>query len=384
MAPILLHVFSSLAVGGQQTRFVTIANRLGPAFRHRLVSLDSNTAAVAQLDPTIDHAVLAAPSVRGNLLARLRHIAVFGRTIAADALVTYNWGAIEWALANRLLLHHPHIHLEDGFGPEEADRQLARRVLLRRLVLHRSTLVVPSRKLAEIARTVWRLDPNSIVYVPNGIDAARFDGVAHDGEPFFSRRDDECVVGSFSPLRPEKNIGRLLRAFAAIPAARRSAVRLVICGDGPERAGLDELTRSFGIAERVIFAGHVPRPEAVMGAFDVFAITSDTEQMPYAVVEAMAARLPVLSTDVGDIAMMVAGINRPFVVPRDDAAALAAALAQLGDEPALRRRIGDANRGKVEADFTIPRMVDPFHRVLLDAVGHPVAVSPVRPEAAGC
>jgi glycosyltransferase involved in cell wall biosynthesis len=369
MAPTLLHVFSSLAVGGQQTRFATIANRLGPAFRHRLVSLDGDTAAVALLDPRLDFTVLAPPPPAGNLPGRVRQIAAFGRPIAADALVTYNWAAIEWALANRLLLRRPHVHLEDGFGPEEADRQLWRRVIFRRLVLRRSRLVVPSRKLVDIARTVWRLDPDRVTYIANGIDAARFDGMSPGGDPFFQRRDGECVVGSFSPLRAEKNLGRLLRAFAALPTALRSTARLVICGDGPERAALEALAGELDIIDRAAFVGHVPKPEAVMGAFDMFAITSDTEQMPYAVVEAMAARLPVLATDVGDIAMMVAPINRPFVVPRDDADALAAALAQLAGDEGLRRHIGTANRVKAEADYSIPPMVDAFRRVLVAAVG---------------
>lgn len=374
MTPTLLHVFSSLAVGGQQTRFATIANRLGAAFRHRLVSLDGDTAAIALLDPALDVTVLPTPAATGNLAARLRQIAAFGRTIPADALITYNWAAIEWALGNRLFLHRPHIHLEDGFGPDEADRQLWRRVMLRRLVLRRSRLVVPSHKLVEIAQTVWRLDPKRISYIANGIDAARFDGISRSGEPFFRRRDNETIVGSFSPLRAEKNIGRLLRAFAALTPAPRPGMRLVICGAGPERERLADLTRALGIGDRVAFVGHVPKPEAVMAAFDIFAITSDTEQMPYAVVEAMAARLPVLATDVGDIATMVAASNRPFVVRRDDPAALAAALSQLAADPEVRHSIGAANRAKAEQDFSIPPMIEAFRRVLVNTVGgEPVA-----------
>ena len=105
-----------------------------------------------------------------------------------------------------------------------------------------------------------------------------------------------------------------------------------------------------------------------MGAFDVFALTSDTEQMPYAVVEAMAARLPVLSTDVGDVAAIVAGDNRPFVVPRDKPAALADAMTRLCADAPLRRRLGAANRVKVEKDYAIPPMVIAFRGILDGAV----------------
>ena len=81
-------------------------------------------------------------------------------------------------------------------------------------------------------------------------------------------------------------------------------VRLVIAGDGAERATLEQFAQELGISDRVVFTGHM-LPEAVLGSFDVFALSSDTEQMPNAVLEAMAARLPVASVDVGDVKDMV-------------------------------------------------------------------------------
>ncbi|HJU20807.1 MAG TPA: glycosyltransferase [Stellaceae bacterium] len=364
MAPRLLHVFPSFAVGGQQTRFATVANRLGRRFRHLVVSLDGREQATALLDRDLDFAVLPLPPA--SPLARLRRIAAMSRKAEADALVTYNWGSVEWVMVNRMWSGRPHIHFEDGFGADEADRQKWRRVLARSLLLRRSSVVVPSHKLAALAVRSWRIDPRHVHYVPNGIDPGRFDRVSRTGEPFFDRRD-ACVIGSFSPLRAEKNIARLLRAFARIVPSGVPA-RAVICGEGPERAALQGLAERLGLADRVTFTGHVPRSEAVMGAFDVLAITSDTEQMPYAVLEAMAARLPVLATDVGDIALMVAEENRPFVVTRDDPERLAAALAELCADAELRVRVGRRNRQRVEEGFGIEAMVESFHRILSAAI----------------
>ena len=371
MPPVLLHVFPTLAVGGQQTRFATIANHFGGDFRHRLISLDGQDAAIALLHSGIDYVLLPAPAQSAKPLARLRGIAAVTARAGADLLVTYNWGAIEWAIVNRIRFRRPHVHLEDGFGPDEADGQLGRRVLTRRLTLSKSTVVVPSRNLAEIARTQWRLDPKRVVYIPNGIDPRRFDGIPAGGAPFFDRRAEECVIGSFSPLRREKNLGRLLEAFAEVVATSSGSIRLVICGDGPERPGLGDLADRLGVADRITFTGHVPKPEAVMGAFDLFAMTSDTEQMPYAVVEAMAARLPVLATAVGDIATMVGDENRPFIIARDDQRHLVAALARLCGDQALRRRLGNANRVRVEQSFCIAPMADAFRQILIDAAGRP-------------
>jgi glycosyltransferase involved in cell wall biosynthesis len=285
-------------------------------------------------------------------------------SLEPDILITYNWGAIEWAMFNRLFARRKHIHLEDGFGPDEADQQKRRRVITRRLMLRRSTVVVPSRTLRNIAVGQWRLKAERVIYIPNGIDSARFDRPStKEAKPFSSsaQRDGECVIGTFSPLRPEKNIGRMLRAFAEIRVPSR---RLVVCGDGPELPKLREIAKRLALEEVVTFAGHVQKPEEIMGAFDLFAITSDTEQMPYAVLEAMSARLPVVGTAVGDIPIMVAEENRPYIVPRDSHAALAAALQRLCVDVGLRRKLGVANRSRVDRDFGLAQMTKAFSRLL--------------------
>jgi len=198
-------------------------------------------------------------------------------------------------------------------------------------------VVVPSRNLVGIARYSWRLNTRRVIYIPNRIDPRRFDEVPAESSSL--RRNGECVIGSFSPLRREKNIERLIRVFAQL-SSRSAPVRLVICGDGPERAQLSDLANHLNLTDRVTFTGHVSRPELVMGAFDVFVITSDTEKMPYAVLEAVSARLPVVATAVGDIPIMVAEENRPFIVERDVLASLVAALARLCHDASLRRSVG--------------------------------------------
>ena len=353
----LLHVFPSFAVGGQQTRFATIAARLEQPFRHVVISLDGRDAARSLVAPSVLMQMHDVPRLSG-----LSHLPAYARAIRAvrpDALVTYNWGSTEWAAANRLLVKLPHVHLEDGFGADEADHQHRRRVLFRRAVLRRSSVVVPSRTLAAIATQTWRLPPERVTYIPNGIDPSRFDAVP-DVADYFDRGDADCVIGAVSPLRREKNLVRLLHAFARLGGR----VRLVIAGDGPEAGPLRALATSLGLDGRVTFAGHVRAPELIMGGFDVYAISSDTEQMPYAVLEAMCAGLPVVGTDVGDVATMVHAENRRFIVPRDEPDRLVGALDALSRDSALRRRLGDANRADVRVRFTIDRMTSDFARIL--------------------
>jgi glycosyltransferase involved in cell wall biosynthesis len=193
-------------------------------------------------------------------------------------------GAIEWAMASRLWPVSRHIHIEAGFSQRDADSQIPRRVLFRRWALARCAMVVvPSRLLEDLTRRVWRLPLERVMYVPNGVDVGRFSSPARDVTPAFARRPDELVIGTIASLRPEKNVGRLLRVFATLDTS--ITARLVVAGDGMERPGLERMAGELGIAERVIFTGQVA-PEAILGAFDIFALSSDTEQMPNALLEA--------------------------------------------------------------------------------------------------
>jgi glycosyltransferase involved in cell wall biosynthesis len=199
--------------------------------------------------------------------------------------------------------------------------------------------VLPSQNLVRIATETWKLPPKVIHYVPNGIDLARF---ATDGA---HRGTGEPVIGTVAALREEKNIARLVCAFATLPTGR-----LVIVGDGPQRPILEVLAGSLGVTDRVQFAGHHQDPAPFYAGFDIFALSSDTEQMPLSVIEAMASGLPVLATNVGDVSLMVASENTAFITPLDDVA-FAGALTTMAGDRDTRQRIGLANLAKAQRDF---------------------------------
>jgi glycosyltransferase involved in cell wall biosynthesis len=231
-------------------------------------------------------------------------------------------------------------------------------VWFRRWALARcAKVVVPSQKLVELARNVWRLPAERIAFIANGVDIDRFADPPRDAIPGFVRRTKELVIGTVAPLRPEKNVARLLRVFATLDG--QPAARLVIAGDGSEGAKLNRLAVELGIADRVIFTGRVA-PETVLGSFDVFALSSDTEQMPNTLLEAMAAGRAVASVDVGDVKSMLCRENAEFVVPRDDAAAFTAAMTALLRDPAKRAELGRCNRERAVAAFSQQRMFEAY------------------------
>jgi glycosyltransferase involved in cell wall biosynthesis len=360
-APTLLHVLPSFAIGGVQVRLARVINALGDRYRHRILALDSNRTATALLDSALDTRADQVPREKRGLAATL--FALRHRIIAAspDLLLTYNWGAIEWALANSVFGLCRHIHFEDGFGPEETDKRLWRRSMLRRLALTRtSTIVVPSRNLEGIAQHEWHLPTTRMRYIPNGIDADAF-AAPRDGAPLFARSTDEVIIGTVAPLRPEKNVARLVRVFARLDA--RQPTRLAIAGGGAQRDEIEALAHGLGLADRVIFLGSVAEPQRALALFDIFALSSDTEQMPMSVLEAMAVGLPVASVDVGDVKTMLTPENRPHVVAKADEQAFARALEALIAAPSLRAELGALNRAHVRQHYSWETMVDEYDRV---------------------
>jgi glycosyltransferase involved in cell wall biosynthesis len=354
----LLHVFSTFAVGGPQTRFATIADRLGPKYRHLIVSMSGRTEAAELLSSRVEYSLVPINNTPRNPLANAWRFGRQLRALKPDQLVTYNWGSLEWAVGNRFGPNIPHLHIEDGFGPDEAAGRFKRRIWLRRVGLAKVKMViVPSRNLERIAHEEWRFPDPRVRYLPNGVDIARFSAPVTETQRAFAKRPGELIVGTCAALRPEKNLGRLIRAFAA---GRPQNARLVICGDGPERAGLEAVARANGVADRCVFTGYLARPELALANFDIFAMSSDTEQMPYGLLEAMAGGLPVASTDVGDIKSMVAEENRQFVVNLADEAALTGALRTLLGDGAMREKLATANRAKAKAEFSIESMIETY------------------------
>jgi glycosyltransferase involved in cell wall biosynthesis len=353
----LLSVFATFGVGGPQVRFAAVANRFANHYRHMIVAMDGVTTARERLSPDLDISFPAVENCKGATLRNRRNFRAALWKWRPDVLVTSNWGSLEWAMANFPPVCQ-HIHTEDGFGPEEQHAQLRRRVLTRRLVLARSTVVVPSRNLERIATDVWGLSPRRVIYIPNGIGLTRFTGA-----PNVSRVSrDELVIGAVAGLRPEKNFGRLLHAVRAVAA--EFPVQLTLVGDGPERPALERLAADLDISERVQFIGHIADPAPLYQTFDLFALSSDTEQMPISVIEAMAAGLAVAGTDVGDVRTMLAAQNAPFIGPIDTGALARSLITLLGDAE-LRRRVGAANRARAVRDYDQENMFEAY-RALFD------------------
>jgi glycosyltransferase involved in cell wall biosynthesis len=371
----ILHAHSTFSLGGKEARAVQLMNAFGNAAEHSILSgaPDQLSARDAIHKDTAVSFPTDAPSLAGRPgLQRLFRLSRFMKRF--DLVLTYNWGAFDAVMAKYLFRGPPLIHHEDGFNQDEAEGLKTKRNLYRRLGLsaaHR--LVVPSERLEQIARTAWGQRPERVERIANGIPVARFAMPAGDDAiPGLPRREGEIVIGTVAGLRPVKNLPRLVRAFAAM---RSRNARLVLVGEGPESERIAGEARALGVGERVHLPGFLPDPARYIGRFDIFALSSNSEQFPISLVEAMAAGLPAVCTSVGDIPSMVSEDNCPLIVGPDDEAAFTAALDTLAERSDLRRSIGRANRVKAAAEYDERVMIARYARLYGEAIGQPRAFS---------
>ncbi len=363
----ILHCHSTFAAGGKEARAVRLMNAFGDEARHVILSgVPGALAARSMIAPAIDVSFPDdAPSLAGKPGVR-RYRALADYMSRFDLILTYNWGSMDAVMTRRLFARHlpPLVHHEDGFNADEATRLNSARNGFRRMALPAAhTLVVPSQTLERVALDVWKQPHDRVKQIANGIDVGAY-GRPTVAIPGLARGKGEVVVGTMAGLRPVKNLSRLVRCAAAVPN-----MRIVIVGEGEDRAVIEAEAARLGIADRVVMPGHMAEPARFVGHLDIFALSSDSEQFPISLVEAMAAGLPVVATDVGDVGQIVGPQNRRFIVPPRNEMKFYESLKALADDAALRHALGAENRAKARAEFAEDAMISAYRRLYEAALG---------------
>ncbi|MGB7161543.1 MAG: glycosyltransferase [Tepidisphaeraceae bacterium] len=232
------------------------------------------------------------------------------------------------------------------------------------LSLRTSRIIAVSPEEGRAALRV-RLGRSRVVVVPNGVDEEGAVAPRAQAREDLRLRERDVVVGFIGRLVDQKAPDVLLRAFARASSADTN-LRLAVVGDGPLMQRMGELAAELDIAHRVLWLGERDARQ-VIAAFDVFAISSRKEGLPYVVLEAMAAGLPIVATSSAGVELLVEpGVNGT-VVPLDDVVGFGAALARLGADLALRAAQGASSR-RLVANFTIDGMVEKTLGVYRDAL----------------
>jgi glycosyltransferase involved in cell wall biosynthesis len=236
---------------------------------------------------------------------------------------------------NRYLIHH---FTPDGYSTKE--------ILVRKDG-------IPADRITVVHNA---LPPGA--YVRSDADRARI-------RAEFSIPADAILIGNVGTMVPFKGQTHLLGAMAQLRDSARD-VRCMIVGDGELASSLRDQAREHGLADRVVFAGHRTDLSALYSAFDIFSLPSldfGGETYPLVVLTALAACLPVVASDVGDVAYMVRDGYNGFLTRPGDAAGHAAALRSLIDDDALRAGMGALSKRKSEEDHSIETMVGQFEQI---------------------
>jgi glycosyltransferase involved in cell wall biosynthesis len=229
------------------------------------------------------------------------------------------YGAVAASLAGTpVLLTHVH-----GLN---RTRNLRRRIA-NLFVFRRAAKVICAAEgvRQDVIRTNWRVDPDKVLVLENSVDYERFADVSTSRRQARSRlglSPDDFVFGTVGRLVPTKGLPYLLDAFSIVKQEVPSA-QLVLLGDGSSRADLEQQAAQTSCPQAIRFLGHRPGIAELFKGLDVFVLSSVAEGMPRALLEAMAAGIPCVATEVGGIPEVINEPDVGFLVPPRDAPALA-------------------------------------------------------------
>lgn len=212
------------------------------------------------------------------------------------------------------------------------------------------------------------VDRGRISVVHNGIALDYVDRhIAANDVPWPKEWNDTLLLGTVGNLYRYKGHAELVEAFAIV-AEERSDARLVIVGEGAERARLESLVREYGLRERVWLTGRQSNVPALLRRLKIYVHPSRAEPFGIAVLEAMAVGLPVVSTCVGGLPEVVADGTTGVLVSPNDPAGLAAAILRMAADYDSARAMGREGRARVERDFTIAASVEKTEAVYRSAI----------------
>jgi glycosyltransferase involved in cell wall biosynthesis len=177
--------------------------------------------------------------------------------------------------------------------------------------------------------------------------------------------DERFVVGWIGRMTAVKRTDVVLESFRKL---RDEGVDAVLCmvGDGPDRHSVEDLAGELGIMRDSLFPGYQEDVGPFFAAFDVFVLPSGNEGTPVTAIEALASGCPVVATRVGGVPDVVTDGEDGFLVDPGDVEGLAASLARLANDPALRARMGGAGRERMRSRYAVDRLIDDIDRLYRD------------------
>jgi sugar transferase (PEP-CTERM/EpsH1 system associated) len=368
--PLIVHVIHRLAAGGLENGLVNLVNAL-PAerFAHAIVCLTDATDFARRIRRP-DVPILELHKPPGNSLVIQRRLYRVLRQLGPTVVHTRNLATLEAQVAAAIARVPARIHGEHGWDVNDPDGTSRRYAAIRRLhspLVHR--YIALSGHIERYLRERVGIAPARISRICNGVDCARFapSPSSRDDFPYAPFRDSTLLlVGTVGRLEPIKDQVNLARAFVAAVGRDdgiRRLLRLVIVGAGSLRPAIENVLSQGGVRELAWFAGEQADVPRMLSALDVFVLPSRAEGISNTILEAMACGVPVVATDVGGNAELVAAGVTGELVPPGDPQALADALARLARHRDSRVAFGTAARRRALEHFSLTEMVRQYAAV---------------------
>jgi glycosyltransferase involved in cell wall biosynthesis len=359
--PRVMQVVLSLTPGGTEHLVVQICKRLPPEYGTVVCCLDAEGEWAADLRARgIEVRALGRrPGFRPEVG---RAIARFAAERGIDVLHCHQYSPFVYgriaAMWNRRLriVYTEHGRLSDA--PPSWKRRLINPLLAR----FDGSIVAVSHELRDYMIDS-RFPGDRVRVIHNGIEPANVASAADRRRARMLLGLDEgaFVVTTVARLDPVKDLGSLLDAFAFV-RRRVPSARLVIVGDGPERQRLEARAEREDLAGSVAITGYRSDVRALLPAADVYASSSISEGVSLTILEAMATGVPVVATSVGGTPEILSDGTGGLLVPSRDPVRMATAIVSLAQDPRRRSALAAAARRRLEASFTIDRMVDDYAR----------------------
>lgn len=363
----IMHVVFSLDVGGLEHVVLALAQQsLLEGDRVSVLCLDA-PGKLAELAEQRGARVECLHRRPGLQMAFPRQVSAALAADVPDIVHTHQIGALFYAgRAARRAGVGAVIHTEHGKHYETSTR---RRWLAWWAARAADRFCCVSRDIAAAVNRYGIVDWHHTLVVPNGIDPVP----ATADEGLRVRRELEipqhaCVVGTVGRLAEVKRQDVLLRGCAAAARTLGRPLHVLLVGAGPCAAGLRTLADQLGIAPHVHLAGHQPDPRAYLRAMDMFALTSRSEGMPLAVLEAWAAGLPVIGARVGGLPELIAEGRTGLLFPAGDETAFAACVARLLGDVGFACALGDNGRELVRTKFDRATMSRTYRNLYLSVL----------------
>jgi L-malate glycosyltransferase len=355
----VLQLVLTLGVGGTERLVIELVRRLSDRVSSAVCCIDEQGEWAGELAavgvPVTE--LRRAPGFQPALASRIAKLAA---AFGADVVHCHHYSPFVYGQMAAVLNRRLRVVFTEHGRLSDASPSLKRRMVNGLLGRLGAQIFAVSHSLRE-HMIGEGLPAGRIGVIHNGIDAGPSPAptARADARQRLGLSPSAEVLGTVARLDPVKDFDTMLESIALLRQAR-PGVKLVVLGDGPERKRLESVIRAKGLEETVVLAGHRSDARMLLPAFDVYVNTSLSEGISIAILEGMAAALPVVATNVGGNPEVVDDGRSGLLVAARSSRQIADASARFLESLEARRSFGDTGRNRVVTNFAFNRMADAY------------------------